>query len=256
MTDAASVPAAAKPRIKKIATKEGGEVIAFRSLIERAICNPEVSAEKLDRMLQWLDEEDARVAAEAYAKAMTAAQTEMEPIRANCRNPAANNHRYPDYAALNAAVRPIYTKHGFSLSFTTGAAAQPDKVRVFCLVRLGRHTESHQLDMPIDSRGPQGAPVMTETHATGSCMTYSRRYLIEMVFDLAVTKDDDGNAAGQCKQATAAAAPARPSYDNPLGPGQGRPPTMVPSPSSKLKAEMAAVAAAARVLPPGYGMLG
>ena len=38
---------------------------------------------------------------------------------------------------------------------------------------------------------------MTRTHATGSAMTYAKRYLKNFIFDLQFKqKDDDGNAAG------------------------------------------------------------
>lgn len=38
---------------------------------------------------------------------------------------------------------------------------------------------------------------MSRTHATGSAITYGKRYLKNMIFDLRFKeKDDDGNAAG------------------------------------------------------------
>ena len=37
---------------------------------------------------------------------------------------------------------------------------------------------------------------MTKTHATGSAMTYGQRYLLKMIFNIAVGEDDDGNGAG------------------------------------------------------------
>ena len=50
--------------------------------------------------------------------------------------------------------------------------------------------------MPADGKGAKGGDVMTKTHATGSAMTYGQRYLVKMIFNIAVGADDDGRAAG------------------------------------------------------------
>jgi ERF superfamily protein len=52
--------------------------------------------------------------------------------------------------------------------------------------------------MPADGKGAKGGDVMTKTHATGSALTYGRRYLLALIFNLAIgeLQDDDGNAAG------------------------------------------------------------
>jgi hypothetical protein len=51
--------------------------------------------------------------------------------------------------------------------------------------------------MPADGKGARGGDVMTKTHATGSAASYGMRYLLKMIFNIAVAEaDDDGNAAG------------------------------------------------------------
>ncbi len=54
--------------------------------------------------------------------------------------------------------------------------------------------------MPSDGKGAKGGDVMTKTHATGSAVQYGRRYLLGMIFNITVSKDDDGNAAGNKPQ--------------------------------------------------------
>jgi hypothetical protein len=105
--------------------------------------------------------------------------------------------KYASYADLDRAVRPIYSDHGFSLSFDSGDNAPADCVRVVCKVaHRGGHREIHHLDMPADGKGAKGGDVMTKTHATGAAITYGKRYLLGMIFNLAVGEDDDGNSAG------------------------------------------------------------
>ena len=48
--------------------------------------------------------------------------------------------------------------------------------------------------MPADGKGAKGGDVMTKTHATGAAVSYGMRYLLKMIFNVAVGEDDtDGN---------------------------------------------------------------
>lgn len=48
--------------------------------------------------------------------------------------------------------------------------------------------------MPADGKGAKGGDVMTRTHATGAAATYGMRYLLKMIFNVAIGEDDnDGN---------------------------------------------------------------
>lgn len=69
-------------------------------------------------------------------------------------------------------------------------------MRVLCYVshREG-HTRTYKADMASDGKGAKGGDVMTKTHATGSAFTYGQRYLLKMIFNVAVGEDDDGNGA-------------------------------------------------------------
>jgi hypothetical protein len=50
--------------------------------------------------------------------------------------------------------------------------------------------------MPADEKGAKGGDAMTKTHAAGSAMSYGMRYLLKMIFNVAIGEDDDdGNTA-------------------------------------------------------------
>jgi ERF superfamily len=171
-------------------------------MIERASKDPEINIDKLQRLLDMRAQEYARIAILHYSEAMTACQAAMEAIRTDCAN-SQTRSRYASLAALDAAARPIYTRHGFSLSYDTEDCPKSDHVRVVCQVRhAGGHAETPHIDMPADGKGKgaKGGDVMTRTHATGSAISYGRRYLLGMVFNLCVEKDDDGNAAGRTQR--------------------------------------------------------
>jgi hypothetical protein len=176
------------------------ETAAMFQIIERAARDPAVDIDKMERLVlmqeRMQERMHARQAELEFDAAMSAAQMEMEPVRADSNNPQTRS-RYASYAALDRAIRPIYTKHGFSLSFDTADGASAGKQRIVCKVaHRGGHRERPHIDMADDGKGAKGGDVMTITHATGSAIQYGKRYLVGMIFNLAVSKDDDGNAAG------------------------------------------------------------
>jgi hypothetical protein len=170
------------------------EIGSVMSIIGRMASDPAMDIDKFARLLEFQEREVARQAEQAFNAAMSAAQAEMEPVRKDAKS---DKGKYASYDALDQAIRPIYTKHGFGLSFDTGDAPKADDIRLLCYVtHEAGGSRTYRLDMPADGKGAKGGDVMTRTHATGSAATYGQRYLLKMVFNIAVSTDDNGNAAG------------------------------------------------------------
>jgi hypothetical protein len=130
----------------------------------------------------------------AFDAAMAEAQSEMQRVAPDASN-SQTRSRYATYAALDRRLRPIYTRHGFGLTFNTQPGPGPEWVRVTCRVsHRGGWGQDFGIDMPADGKGAKGGDVMTKTHAVGSATSYGMRYLLRLVFNIAVG-DDDGNAA-------------------------------------------------------------
>lgn len=173
---------------------------SMMEVIARAVSDPNLDVEKLERLTGLYERLTDRQAETAYNDAMNACQEEMRPIAADANNPQTHS-KYASYAALDRALRPIYAKHGFSVSFDTADGAPPDHVRVVAKVgHRDGHKEHPHLDMPADGKGAKGGDVMTKTHAIGAAVTYGKRYLLGMIFNIAVGDpgklDDDGNSNG------------------------------------------------------------
>lgn len=189
-----AVPAVQSP--EQSPARTDGAPSTLLSIIDRASRDPTVDVDRLERLIGIYERQQASNARTEYNVAMSLAQEEMKGIRANSSNPQTKS-KYASYGALDKAIRPIYTKHGFALSFNTGDAPKTDDVRVLCMVsHRGGHMQEHHIDMPADGKGAKGADVMSRTHATGAAVTYGTRYLAGMVFNLAILKDNDGNDAG------------------------------------------------------------
>src|SRR5690606_22703208 len=85
-------------------------------IIERASKDPTVDMDKLERLMAMHERMVARNAESAFNAAMEACQAEMRPISADATNPQTRS-KYATYGKLDKALRPIYTRHGFSISF-------------------------------------------------------------------------------------------------------------------------------------------
>lgn len=164
--------------------------------IASAARDPNVDIEKMERLMAMHERMTNRSAEEAFNKAMNLAQGEMGTIGADATNQQTKS-KYATYAKMDRALRPTYTRHGFSLSFDTGEGAPEGHVRVLAYTsHSGGHTRTYHCDMPADGKGAKGGDVMTKTHASGSAMSYGMRYLLKLIFNVAVgEEDDDGNAA-------------------------------------------------------------
>lgn len=182
------------------AIKEPTQVVVsdpMLALIERASRDKAVDMEKMVRLWELRQQTVDREASLAFDRAMSEAQAEMRRISADAQNQQTRS-KYATYAQLDRAVRDIYSGHGFALQFNTGEAADL-MVNVLCRVsHSGGYSRDFHVTMPADGKGARGNDVMTRTHATGSAITYGRRYLLQMIFNLAIGEDDDdGNAAGR-----------------------------------------------------------
>jgi hypothetical protein len=171
------------------------ESAAIMGVIERAARDPNVDIDKMERLMAMRERLLEREAQMEFNAAMAAAQAEMEPVARDARNTQTNS----DYARLEAiarAITPIITKHGFATTFGTADCPKEGHYRVTCTCthRAG-YSKDYHADIPADTTGIKGTVNKTKTHAFGSTMSYGRRYLKLLVFDIA-TEDDDGNAAG------------------------------------------------------------
>ena len=128
-------------------------------------------------------------------RAFVAAQAEIGRIAADATNPQTRS-KYATYGKLDSVLRPIYTRHGFALSFDSGDTEKLDHERVLCHVsHRGGFTRTHHKDMPADGKGAKGGDVMTKTHASGAATSYGMRYLLRMIFNVAIGEEDtDGNS--------------------------------------------------------------
>jgi len=177
-----------------IATVPNGALMGF---IERAAKDPEFDVAKFETLLRMRRDEAHEQARRIFNSAMAACQSEMQPVLRVSVNPGVKS-KYAKLEAIDQQMRPIYTRHGFSVRFGSAPPPQPGWMRVTCTVaHESGYFEENYLDSPVSTQGSQGGRVaMTAVQAVGSVVTYLRRYLLGMVFNIVqadmVGEDHDG----------------------------------------------------------------
>jgi len=126
-----------------------------------------------------------------YNAAMAEVQAEIEPIARDATNSFIGN-RYATLSKIISSIQPIYTKYGFNVRFRSGTPVGPGWVKIICVVSRGVHSETLELDSPIDNAGSGGKTNKTPVQAIGSTVSYLRRYLVCMAFNIVLADDDDG----------------------------------------------------------------
>lgn len=165
------------------------------NVIARAAADPNTDVDKLERLLAMQERVLEREAGRAFNAAMREAQEELRPVLKNQKNPETHS-TYADLERISDVADPVIHKHGFSLSYGTADCPLANHYRVTCSVsHTGGFTKDYQADVPLDNTGPKGGQNKTTTHGFGSALSYGRRYLKLLIFDIKTT-DDDGRGAG------------------------------------------------------------
>ena len=182
----------AKP--KEVALSQSVDpTIAMIQVIERAAVNPDVDIDKMERLMNMQERMMDRNAEAEFNEAMTRAQALMPEVIKD----AFNDHTKSGYAKheqIAKMIKPTYTKEGFAITFTEEDSKRSDCIRISATLRhKAGHSEKYHTELPLDKAGINGTVNKTGIHATGSTITYGRRYLTCMIFDVATGDDTDGN---------------------------------------------------------------
>ncbi|MBA2683242.1 MAG: ERF family protein [Gemmatimonadaceae bacterium] len=131
-----------------------------------------------------MSEAEKSVSIGSLAKALAAAQAELEDARKDARNPHFNSS-YATLASVRAAMGSVLPKH--DLAVVQGF--EPHGDAGVCVVTTLMHSSGEwirsALFIPLTKRDAQGA---------GSAISYGRRYSLAAIVGIATT-DDDANEA-------------------------------------------------------------
>jgi len=166
---------------------------AIIQIIGQMATDPNSDVDKMERMLAMHERVLDRKAEAEFAQAMTTVQGMLPNVVKDADNTQTRS-KYSTHEAISKAIKPVYTKEGFSITFSEDASPKEGHIRIIGILRhKSGHSETHHLDLPIDTTGIQGKTNKTGIHGTGSTYSYGRRYLTCMIFDVTTGDDNDGN---------------------------------------------------------------
>ena len=162
--------------------------------------------DKLEKLMDLQERWQAEKARKAFFEAMNQVQSEIEPIRKDATN-SFTKTRYALLETIHKALCPIYTQHGFAISFSEGDAKRDGDIRVSAVVmHKDGHSQEYHADLALDAAGAKGGANKTDVQAKGSTFSYGRRYLEMMIFNLSLTNEDDDGVGGAVEVITQAEA--------------------------------------------------
>ena len=118
------------------------------------------------------------------------ADGELHNIKKSSKNP----HRgswYADLDAITRIVRPIYSKHGLSVSHLMSKIEESD-----VMITLLAHESGQWIKSVMDIKAQPNKQGNITPQEIGSAITYARRYSLASIANVAQTdEDDDGELA-------------------------------------------------------------
>jgi hypothetical protein len=183
--------------IEKVIERDTSTAVAALTpmdMIERAISKG-VGVDVIEKLMGLQERWEANQARKAFDAAMAAASAEIPVISKNrtvdfTSPKGRTRYQHEDFAQITRAIDPILSKYGLSYRYRT--SSESDKVTVTCVVaHRDGHSQENSLSGPPDQTGNKNA-----LQAIGSTVTLLQRYTLKSAFGLAVSDDDDGNAAG------------------------------------------------------------
>lgn len=184
-----------KEENKQIAVHEAPsapEGAAFLNILQNLAVNESVDPAKMHSILDLMERQQNKVAAQAYENALADLQDEMPRIKKDGRIEHKDRliSTYATYEAIDDVIRPLLKKYGFTLRFSSKQLN--DKVLVSgTLAHRGGHKETIDTPLSIDQSGAKNS-----VQGVGSTISYGKRYIVSMFFNIITEgEDDDGNKA-------------------------------------------------------------
>jgi hypothetical protein len=196
--------------MNEIVTKqEPSEVVTVDGdFLAKLAMDANVTAEKLQVMAdvaiklreaqrQWDREDEAKQARLVALAAKAAMQAELPVFEKDIPNPHTKS-KFTDFADIWEKCCPIWSRHGFSVSFDVLPTAN-ENIRLKCMLMhsAGYVEEYFSPETPPDTKGPQGNVNKTVPQGQQASITYLQRGLLCRAVGVAMKREDDDGSSGR-----------------------------------------------------------
>lgn len=151
--------------------------------------NPKDAVEVVKELVKLQNDMRMQDAEVAFNESLAVCQSEIKLVVNDSEKTAPGGKHWATYKALDKAIRPIWTRQGFSLSFGSQPSTVPDQMYAEAYLSRGLYTRTFVIPMDIGGKGPKGDGALSKPHAILAGMEYSRRILVKMIFNI-ITGDE------------------------------------------------------------------
>lgn len=164
------------------------------AIIADAVTNPAVDPAKMEALLRIQRDLESDAARREFNAAMLSAQRQIPAVEKNGVIDMGSKGKmaFAKLEDVMHVLRPIMESHGFSVDFDAQSGVEGRTIVSATLMHAGGHSKTVSIPLPLDTGAGRN-----NLQAMGSTLSYGRRYLLEMLFNI-VRKgvDDDGKAGG------------------------------------------------------------
>lgn len=161
------------------------------TIINRAV-ELKMGADEIGKLIALHNGMEDRLAQAAFQQAMVRCQQEMPTVVRDRTNPRTKSN-FASLDRINALAHPIYTRHGFYVTFSEQPAAREGWIRTVAEIgHTGGHKQTAYLELPHDGIGPKGEPIggMNAVQGAVSSGSYGVRILLCRLFNIAIANTD------------------------------------------------------------------
>ncbi len=177
-----------------VAKAEPSAIDMIQSVIDRGVNSENVAA--LRELVALKRDMDKDRAIKEFAADFIALQSELPKVNATKVIPGRDGKMRSSFAPfeeVDAQLKPLCLKYGFTYSFSEGAFQQ-GKITKVCVVL---HKGGHERSNPYSVRIGAGPPGCTESQADGSAHSYAKRGALCDAFNIVVHGiDNDARLEG------------------------------------------------------------
>lgn len=162
------------------------------NFIASAVTDPQIDVTKLQALLDMQKQVVAAEAKRVFQVELHDAQREMPRVsKLGTIDTGKGIMKFARWQDVDTVLRPIMERHGFALSFTSEAREGGGAVVTATLQHILGHEMTAAMSLPLDT-----GPGRNNLQALGSTLSYGKRYLAEMLFNIVrADEDNDGNGA-------------------------------------------------------------
>ena len=162
------------------------------TVISRAVSDPDLDVEKMERLLAMHERITAEQRKTAFMAALSRLQAIVPQIEKNGQIivKGVERSRYARLEDIDAVIRPILAAEGFAFSFDS--TSNDGKLHVLSckMSHAEGHSETKTIVLPMDSSNYR-----SDVQSIGSTVSYARRQLIKMHLNIIERGEDvDGNS--------------------------------------------------------------